>query len=456
MVLCKCNEYEHEVDNASEFTGFMAGKMLDNDYILLTTKESMPAAKINSALSPIEQAVKYRKLSGNKFFEIFGDRVVGEMKGFKYDLIIIRRYEYDAILEFDFTICPIPKDRYLEIPRDPKVFFEGSIEDAQIMLGLDLAIQRYYRNSGCEHTVSVSNTAPYDPTVSIKDGQLVKEKTTQSTLFHHTKVFGYPASKLELKEIAQKDREYVYRPLLNEFDKIVQYLAEKNGIGIYREENLPIGVSYNYQKGLIDLYLQFYDLMMDISRVSLGEVGKELDKDEVITLDTLREYQKKGIVDDSLRVTGELAVRNLDSFLSNSKQDIPLTEFAFSKDRELVVLVTDYLKAFKKYIKEKLEMCGEEVRLIYGPCFSNILRLDINGKPKFHFVDAAIVRKGGNTVLKIFPKEKTRALTDEEKERIIKSNNNLCRVLGDEYGSKFLHSDFKKERYFTKFDKVYI
>lgn len=427
-----------------------------NDTILIT-KETIPSAKIDSALSPIEQAEKYRKLSGNKFMELFGDsRLVGEISGSKYDLLIIRRYEYDAILEYDFTICPIPKNKAMEIPRDPKVLFLDSFEDSRLMLGLDFFIQKYFRKSGCDYTVSVSNTAPYDPTVSIKSGKVVKEKTTQSTLFHHTKVFGYPASELEPREMSATEREYVFRPLLNEFEGIVHYLAKINEIAIYEDNDLSPALDYSNPKKLLYLYLQFFEVMMSISRVYLGPVSSVLDKDDVVPLSILEEYRQKGLIDDSLRVAGELALKYIDSFLDNDHNTIPLTDPELLMDGNLAFLIKKYLRALRDYIRDKLEKDGENVRLIYGPCFSNILRLDSKGNPKYHFVDASIIRKGGNTVLGIFPKTQIRALTAEEKTRIIRSNNNLSSVLRNEFGAQFVPSDFQHEIYFSKFDQVYI
>ncbi|MCU0286582.1 MAG: hypothetical protein MUF15_09300 [Acidobacteria bacterium] len=420
------------------------------------TKETIPSTHIHYGLSPIEQAEKYRKLSGNKFMELFGDRVVGEINGAKYDLLIIRRYEYDAILEYDFTICPIPKNKTMENPRDPKVFFLDSFEDSKLMLGLDFIIQRYFRKSGCDYTVSVSNTAPYDPTVSIKLGKVVKEKTTQSTLFHHTKVFGYPASALEPREISATEREYVFRPLLNEFEGIVQHLAKINRIAIYEDNDLSPAVDYRNEKKILNLYLQFFEVMMSISRVYLGPVSCVLDTDDVVPLSILEEYRQKGLINDSLRVAGELALKYIDSFLGNERNTIPLTDTELLMDVNLAILIKKYLRTLRDYIKDKLEKDGENVRLIYGPCFSNILRLDSNGNPKYHFVDASIIRKGGNTVLGIFPKTQIRALTAEEKTRILRSNNNLSSFLQNEFGAQFVPSHFQHEIYFSKFDQVYI
>lgn len=411
---------------------------------ILTTKEALPGAKLDERLSAEEKSLKYKNILTKDFFKTYVVGGICRIIGETHDLYIHRRLAFDAPVDFDVTIVPLPKNPNAEVPRDPRVFMEQSREDALLELDLEFAIQSLFQDQGCQFAMSVSNTAPYDTNLTVKEGEIKFEKTPQSTVFQHSKVFGYREQDLEEITLASEDKDKVYRPLQRELDVIVTHLCKRLYLKTVKESNLPIGVHINSNDSFLDLYKEVFDVLMDISYANLGVVGDELIRDEILRLDDIRKYIGEGL-DDSLRVWGKQAIDNISNFLENPdfKSDI------VRSDNVLAGVVSEYLLAQQEYIKVELTG-GRRIDFIYGPCFSNLQRL-VSGNNITHFVDAAIVRKGGNTVTGIIPKESDRPLTEDEKQRILSSNKILVERLSGLYGDRLIIEESNWEEYFNTF-----
>ncbi|MFH1089348.1 MAG: hypothetical protein V1716_02910 [Candidatus Uhrbacteria bacterium] len=412
------------------------------------TTENLPGVALDQGLTAEELSLKYRGLTAESFFQVFICGTVGIVRGEKYDIYIVRRLAFDAPVEFDFTTIPIPHKKIFPIPTDPLKYIKDSKQDFLLQLTIDLAIQKLFQEQGCIQTMTIFNTCPFDTKLTFEDGILVKEKTTQSTDFHHAKNFGYRASDLKLLERpTDKQRELVDRPLQSELDVIVSHLAKKQGLTTTRHKDLPVAVLLDNQESILNLYLAVYDVLMEISLANLGLAAEVLETDSYVRWKKLNRYVGSG-VDQSLRVRGEQIIDNLETFFK--KGDIKNENI--KKDTVLAEHLKNYLRAQKDYVKKQLAL-GTKIKLIFGPCFSNYLRLTPGNETEVHFVDAAIIRKGGNTVSGILPAEAERALSVAEKQRLMESNLMVQARLKLLFGEQFIFGHFNEEDYFSKFDK---
>lgn len=433
---------------------------------MVLTTDPLPGAplpEMAGALSYEERILATRSFRREEFLEMFEGQVVFVAPGQDCDHLVVRRKEFDADPEFDHMIVTIPHDPEVAVPQDFDELNRRYPKDAELLTDMVYQIMRQYRDLGADVTMAVLNTSSYDWGGIKTDEGVKKKRLPQSVMAVHIKLLGYRLSALREREMAEKERELVERPLREQFDAIVAHAAWRESLAIpwkrfmneygpietYEMDDGRLGVRSYRLEFLTGFYQRLNSILVDMAEVPLGMAEIYLAQGDSREA---RHLEGRPGVDATLRVSKPVAIENIRRWIARCRAgDIPLEMYGnLADDPKLVDLIIAYMEGYSAYLQQHID--DENVTVTWGPSYSVLFQFDPLRGCVLSVADAFIVGKGANPTSRIVPHESHRAFTAEEREAVIRGNKTIAARFQARYGG-VVPGDFVEEDYFKYFEE---